>query len=143
MAILAWIVFEVLRTLAWDGHTTPEQLVFRSAGEMQKVWERDGGKADQMPKVDFEKETVLAVFAGEKSAGHTAKIELIVQGENDDKLIAFYRISAPAKEEPNAKKTCASHVAVIKKFAGTIHFLDANSAEGKEGLEQVKKKLKK
>lgn len=143
MQILAWIVIEVVRSLSWDTHTTPEQLVFRNKEEMQKVWEHDGGKADQMPKVDFEKETVVAVFAGEKTAGSSVKIELIAQGDGDDRLIVLYSVAAPEKEVKDAKKTCPSQVAVIKKFAGEINFLDAATPEGKEGLKTIKASLKK
>jgi hypothetical protein len=140
MAPIAWVLIEILRALSWESHTSAAEYVFNSKAEMQAVYLQDGGKEDRMPKVDFDNETVIAVFAGEKSGlGHRIKIDAIVRDEKDTTGIVVYTITAPEKENHGTQKSYPSHVVVVKKAKAKFTFLDSDSAKGKAVLDGLKK----
>ena len=99
MMMLALLVIEILRSLTWTGqHEAAGQQVFRTAAELEKAWVADGGDKAQLPAVDFEKEMVLAVFAGMKSSGgHGIQIEKVLKKQSDTKpkYYVLYRQTAP------------------------------------------------
>ncbi|HYF50804.1 MAG TPA: protease complex subunit PrcB family protein [Planctomycetota bacterium] len=143
MAEAAWVLLEILRAFSWETHTQPGQFVFRTKAEMLQMWQADGGKEDRMPKVDFEKESVIAVFAGEKSGtGHKIRVELIVAAKDDKSGFVVYKEYPPGADSRAAQKSYPNHIVVVKKTAATFKFLSADSAEGKQLLEASKKPAK-
>ena len=142
------VLLQILRVLAWAGpHKAAEGVCFRSQEEMARVWVADGGKAENRPKVDWEKEMVLALFAGEKpTGGFKVEIEKVIQVQVKDKkggretlrtkdLVVLYRGTAPA---PGAAATDAltypAHVVVVPKSEGQVLFFDVVSEPGKHYL---------
>ncbi|MCY3020404.1 MAG: protease complex subunit PrcB family protein [Planctomycetota bacterium] len=147
-------VLQIIGAVQWTPeHKKAEQLVFRSADEMAAVWMADGGKKEHMPQrynevgeirvfdegakkdqppgINFEKEMVLAVFAGEKpTGGHSVKIEKVVYGAAKKTVWVIYREKAP---EPGAGVTQAltypSHVVAVKKVEGEVRFVKAGTKE--------------
>jgi hypothetical protein len=140
---IAWVLMEILRAFSWETHTEPGQFVYRSRAEMLSAWQLDGGKEDRMPKVDFEKESVIAVFAGEKSGtGHKIRVELIVADKEDKSGVVVYKEFPPGADSRAAQKSYPNHIVVVKKTAAKFKFVTAESAEGKELLDAVKKPAK-
>ena len=137
-ALITWTLVAVLRVLAWGPqHKAEENLVFRTQAEMEKAWTADGGKAGEMPKVDWDKEMVLAAFMGEKATGgyriEIANVRLISADKKPRMLSALVRKKAPGKDEMVIQAlTYPAHVVVVPKTdAPLVEFLDADSAEGK------------
>ncbi|MGD0094676.1 MAG: protease complex subunit PrcB family protein, partial [Planctomycetota bacterium] len=95
-------VLHICGVVHWTpAHQKAECLVFHSAAEMTAVWLADGGQPEraprrydevgeirvftedkehpQPPQISFEKEMVVAVFAGQKpTGGYSVKIENVV-----------------------------------------------------------------
>ena len=143
-------------------HRQAECLVFRSAGEMSAVWVADGGKSgsvpqrydeigeirvftegkiqSQPPPIDFGKEMVVAVFAGQKpSGGYSVKIQEVVYAAAKKTVWVIYNETAPA---PGAITTQAltypSHVVAVQKVEGEVKFLKSDSEEARKIQEAVK-----
>ncbi len=144
MPVAAWVVLEIVRAFAWESHAGRGEYVFKTRDEMTRVWQQDGGKPDRMPKVDFEQELVLAVFAGQKQGtGHRIKIEAVAKPEKGKDGIVLYRETAPKGENRAAQVTYPNHVVVIKKVDAEFKFIDIETADGQkivQALEQAAKK---
>src|SRR5687767_9343290 len=105
---IIWTLVQILGFITWSPeHQRAGQFVFQTQDEMAKVWIADGGKKEETPQrydevgelrvddlkavknkevpvIDFTKNTVVAIFAGEKNAGpHTIKIEKIAHAETE------------------------------------------------------------
>lgn len=142
----AAVLVSILRALTWPAaHKDAGALVFRSQEELQKVWVADGGKADELPKVDWDQEMVLAVFMGEKpTGGFSVRIEKVVRlaGGEPETLAAICRCRSPgADEEVTQALTCPAHVVVVPRFKGKVTFPDAD-AETAQKIEELLKKNK-
>lgn len=143
MTMIALLVIEILRSLTWTGqHEVAGQQVFRTAAELEKAWVADGGDKAQLPAVDFEKEMVLAVFAGQKNTGgHSIQIEKILKKQSDTnpKYYVLYRQTAPP---PDAMVTQVleypAHVVVVPKVTGEVMFFPVDSPQGQQLLKQAK-----
>jgi hypothetical protein len=139
MTAIALVVLQILRILAWAGaHEQPGQFAWRTAAEFEKAWVADGGAKENLPAVDFEKEMVLAVFAGMKNTGgYGITIEKVAT--KPGKVYVLYRETAPL---PDGMVTMAitypSHVVVVPKTAGEVMFVPANSPAGQEILGRLK-----
>src|SRR5690349_15031772 len=99
MGNMMWLLISVLRVLTWPEHHAAESVVFDSPEGMAAVWLADGGKPADVPQVDFDKETVLALFGGE---GHGEKVEIqsvrLMQAGNDfprNTVVVLYKVIAP------------------------------------------------
>jgi hypothetical protein len=140
MAAVAWAMMEILRAFSWQSHAAPGEFVMTTKAEMQTMWERDGGKEAQMPKVDFDKETVIAVFGGEKNgSGYRIHIDLVVHDKDDTQGIVVYRETEPGADSRAAQKSYPNHVVVVPKTAAKFKFVTAESPEGKDLIEKSKK----
>jgi hypothetical protein len=138
-ATVAWVLCEIIRSFAWESHQAPGQMVFQNKGEMARVWVTDGGKEDRMPKVDFEKETVIAIFAGPKNGtGHRVRIEAVIQTEDQKEGIVLHKTFLPGEGERASQMTYPNHVVVIRKSTAPFRFVAAESEEGKKLLESMK-----
>ena len=136
-ALITWTLVAVLRVLAWGPqHKAEENLVFRTHEEMQKAWTADGGKAEEMPKVDWDKEMVLAAFMGEKkTGGYRIEISKVAVDAptNLAKMAVLVRKTAPGKGDMVTEAlTYPTHLAVVPKMEAQVWFLDADSKEGKQ-----------
>lgn len=139
MTTMTWIVVAILRTLTWaPSHSEAQQLLIETHEQMCTQWNLDGGSTEhkeELPKVDFNKESLVAIFAGTKpTPGYVVVIKSIEYSQEDKTLRVVYAVTTP---DPKAMHEDAiSHpycVAVIKKYevAKTV-FIDQDSPEGKE-----------
>jgi hypothetical protein len=115
------------------GHHKTEQLVFRTKEEMRKVWVADRGKEAALPlvtpedatggakdrEVDFDKEMVAAVFAGQMACHCGIRIERVLP-EGDGVVVEFRGYSWNSGVAP--PPACPCQVVVIDKVAGKVRF---------------------
>lgn len=126
MGEAALAILEILRALTWSHpHAKAEQLVFRSQDELAKVWVADGGKKEDLPKVDFEKEMAIAVFAGEKpNSGYGVKIEKVAVDQDTKVLDVLFNESAPDPGKMYAQVlSYPCQVVVVKRTEGKVNFV--------------------
>jgi TPR repeat protein len=134
MSPIAWVLVSIVHTFSWGNHQSAAELVFDSRAAMLNVWTADGGREDQMPGVDFEKEMVLAVFAGPKNgSGYKIKIQQVIKAEKGNQVIALYQTTEPEGNPVGTKTTYPNHVVSIQKIENAnVKFLDLESDEGKK-----------
>jgi|GEM_PF-5203905 len=138
----AW-EFRTLRMVEWrPQHFAAEQFAFQTREQLARVWKSDGGAIAGVPYIDNEKETALAIFAGEKvSGGYGVKIEWYDAFEHTEPgakpagkpntYLFGYRVTAPAKDALTTQAiTFPSHVVVVPKITGSIKFIDVESEIG-------------
>jgi len=140
---VAIILLSILRVLDWSPvHKTAENLLLKDAASLEKVWLADGGKKEELPKVDFDKEMVVAVFAGAKEKPVRVSIERVVL--NEDKLAVLYSVvEKGAQEEDKAVRPNVQVVVVEKKEVKETFFFDHDTADGKDFDKQLKALLEK
>jgi len=114
----------------WKGSNAAQEKPKRVVVENQKGWEEVWSSMEgnvqpkpETPKIDFSKNTVIAVFMGmRKSGGYSVKITSI---EEKDKLVVVVKESDPP---PDAMVTMALtspyHVVVIPKTRKAIEFVN-------------------
>ena len=113
-----------LETIARDsmsGVDLPRQAVVRNDNEWSALWQQHGG-AKPLPKVDFTKRTVVAVFLGSRpSAGYG--VEVIRTRQQGKTLVVEWRELPPAADSLLAQViTSPAHLVSIPKFDGEIAF---------------------
>ena len=66
-------------------------IVVQTAADWKKLWdEHAAGKAAPMPEVDFSKESVVAVFAGERrSGGYRIAVEVLADPKTDAVTVLY------------------------------------------------------
>jgi len=156
-------VLQIVGTVNWTpAHKKAECCMFRSADEMAQVWVADGGDKERMPRrydeigeirvfdeagkkerprgINFDKDMVLAVFAGEKpTGGYGVKIEKVVHAAAKKTVWVIYSERTP---EPGSAVTQAltypSHVVAVRKVEGEVKFVKADSPQAKEIEKDVK-----
>jgi uncharacterized protein (TIGR03067 family) len=110
-----------------SGETKPEQIVVRTEKEWALVWKKSQDSRELLtpPKVDFDKEMVLAVFLGSKpSGGHAIAITEVAC----DKLEMSVQVRTTLPTGNGAvelKETRPYCLVVVQRFDGVISFLRA------------------
>ncbi|HLX61269.1 MAG TPA: hypothetical protein VKX17_08305 [Planctomycetota bacterium] len=133
----------ILRRLNWpDKHHKNEYWVFENPDGTQykQIWKDDGGKEADLPKVDFTKETVIALFIdSKKTHGHRIKIEKVFEcGDAEAQLLGvLYRETAE-----DTGTVMPNDVVVIKGPAmgkdTRFEAVEMSSTRGKELLAPLK-----
>jgi hypothetical protein len=115
------------------GHHKKEQMVFKTKEEMHKVWLADRGNEATLPyftpegatgatkprEVDFDKEMVVAVFAGQAQCHCGIRIERVLP-KGDGVVVEFREYSWNSGVAP--PPTCPCQVVVVDKVAGKVEF---------------------
>lgn len=119
------VKFETLGKAQTSEHQEERNYVISTGEEWGKLWDKITGptaKASPVP-VDFEKETVLAVFQGQKgSAGYVIEITKIIKVDNN--LEVFVTKTSPGKSCLTAAViTAPYHIVKIEKFGGEVKFI--------------------
>ncbi len=130
-----FVLLEILRTLAWPGqHEQPGQSAYRTPDEFKAAWVADGGAPADLPKVDFDREMVLAVFSGQKNTGgHAVKIEQVI--DNGSAVVAIFRMTSPGPDDMVTQAlTYPSSVVVVPKRESPVTFIAADSPAAAELL---------
>jgi hypothetical protein len=89
-----------VRTGAQSNIQKPEQVVVRSEAEWQALWKRHSAskvQAEDVPKVDWSREMVLAVFLGSRSTGGYS-VKIVDAREVNGKLEVRTEQRSPAPD---------------------------------------------
>ena len=107
------------------GYTEPVRLVIKTEDQWKEVWEKVHRlrlPRLELPKIDFEKEMVLAVFMGKQTSGGY-EIEIIKIIKIEEGIIAVVKEKEPP---PDSLRTMALtqpyHIVVIKRFSLPVKF---------------------
>jgi hypothetical protein len=136
------VKIEVLRTLDWAGQQK-EAGNFRISDEkkLKEVWQASGGELAHLPKVDFETEEVLAVFAGEKpSSGYGVEIIGVFRrprGDTLPQIKVFYRLTKPPADGFQATVLTYPATAVVIPRFEKSEFVFLNAEEDADGRELI------
>jgi hypothetical protein len=131
MSIAMWAIFEILRTVAWPDHRVAEQMMYINQRDFAAAWRADGGRKSKVPQVDFDKETVLAVFAGPRYGGGI-RIENVRQVRAGNAfppgtiLVLYRQFDEPVSET----LTSPSHVVAVERIEDPVIFVDADTDNG-------------
>jgi hypothetical protein len=109
------------------GVEKPAQLIIRDAKAWADLWakiHRNVEPKPALPEVDFEKQTVVAVFAGTKpTGGYSIRIRDIRHDAKADKLLVFVEETSPPPGSITIQVlTQPYHVVVIPKTDKEIEF---------------------
>ena len=114
-------------TIAGDsmsGIDLPRQAVARTESEWSALWQQHAG-AKPLPKVDFARRTVVAVFLGSRpSAGYRVEISGTRQ-EGKTLIVEWREVRPPADSLLAQVLTSPAHLVSIPKFDGEITFAKA------------------
>ena len=115
---------EVIARDNMSGVDLPRQAVARTESEWSALWQQHAG-GKPLPKVDFTKRTVLAVFLGSRpSAGFSA--EITATRQEGKTLIVEWRELRPGRDSMVAQVITSPALLVsIPKFDGDIKFAKA------------------
>ena len=113
---------ETIVTDTMSGIDSPRQVVARNDKEWTALWQQHAGPAKALPKVDFSKRTVVAVFLGSRpSAGY--RVEVSGTRRDGKALVVTWREIPPARDSLLAQViTSPAHLVSIPKFDGEITF---------------------
>lgn len=120
----------VIRTLlqgSQSGIRKAQREVVKSQAEWEKLWKqhlstRIQDRAPEPPKVDWEKERVLAVFLGARpTGGYALRIEGIKPEKG--KLVVFLSERKPAPNDIVTQAfTAPFHMVAVPKFSGEVEW---------------------
>ena len=96
-AVLALLPFVSIGQGTASGVIDRREVVVQSEQQWQKLWNEHSPGGAPPPPVDFTKELVVGVFAGERpTAGH--EVEIVRVERESGGLSVVYRIESPAKD---------------------------------------------
>lgn len=99
----------------------PRQAVARSDAEWAALW-KSHDYDRPMPKVDFAKEMVVAVFMGSRPTAGFG-VEIVGTAVRDGTLVVSYREALPPPGAITAQIiTSPAHIVAVAKHAGTVRF---------------------
>jgi hypothetical protein len=124
--------FETIDQGFYSSISEKNTYVINSLEEWQNIWSQaysNQTPEPELPAIDFEKETVIAVFAGEfPSGGYEVEIDRL--DEYDDVVIATFVITSPG---PACGTTDALtqpfHIVKTKKTDKEISFVEGNDVD--------------
>jgi hypothetical protein len=156
-------VLHICGAVHWTpAHKKAECLVFHSGDELATAWLADGGrrgsapvrydevgemrvfaeggKEPPPPPINFEKEMVVAVFAGQKpTGGYSVKVEKVVYAAGRKTVWVVYSEKAPGPDAMTTQVlTYPSHVVAVTKVEGEVKFVKSESEEARKLEEMLK-----
>ena len=107
------------------GYAEPERLVISSEGLWRQVWEKVHSTRHprpELPEVDFEKDTVLAAFMGQRrSGGYSTEITEITK--TAEAVVVEIKEQGPDPESDRIMAlTQPYHLVLIKRFSLPVRF---------------------
>lgn len=92
------MVFKDIAKGSYCSHVKEAAYVIKSTEEFAKVWEKFGANM-VTPEIDFSKDMVIAVFAGQfNTGGYSVTIEKITETKNG--FTIFIKTTSPPKDSP-------------------------------------------
>src|SRR5689334_21222345 len=118
---LAGAIFAVAGT--YSNIRTPKNVVIRDQKTFSAVWKEHIGMGETpMPKVDFKKYDVIAVFIGPKpTGGFSVKIDDVKRGKTDAVVIATLAKPGPGTSTTQAF-TYPYAMKAVPKLPATVNF---------------------
>lgn len=115
------VKFETLGKAQTSEHQEERNYVVNNVEQWRELWDKITGPSGRVP-VDFQGETVLAVFQGQRgSAGYVIEITKIVKVDNS--LEVFVTETSPGSSCLTAQViTAPYHIVKIEKFTGEVRF---------------------
>ena len=117
-----------IRTLAkgaFSGFQKETYLVVTNQTQWAEVWKKNSAQqtpAKPLPKVDFEKETVLLAAAGQKQTGGHS-IEIVRIDEIADKTAVIIKVTAPRPGGFSIQAlTAPFHIVAVPRIKGPVLF---------------------
>jgi hypothetical protein len=100
---------------------SPRTVVARTQSEWEALWKVHAPSRD-IPKVDFEREMVVAVFGGSRNtAGYS--VQVVGTEEQGSVLVVRYRETTPRPAAILAQVVTFPHqIVAIPKYGGTVRF---------------------
>ncbi len=119
----------------WKGHncgyTEPSRLVIKTGDQWREIWKKVNAlklPRPELPKIDFEKEMVVAIFMGERSSGGY-KIEIINIIKTEKQIVIEVEEEEPPPESLRTMAlTQPYHIVVIKRYPLPVVFSKLGSA---------------
>ena len=110
-----------------SGETSKQRLAIRTAQAWKAVWEktyRNVSSPPEVPKVDFTKDMILAVFMGQKSTGGHS-VQIVKVSKTDKGLKTHVReISPKPVDIVTQALTSPFHLVIISSVEGDVIFVD-------------------
>lgn len=126
------LAFETLSKQTNLQYVKKKEHVLRTQAEWEKLWkqmhqvegqrEQSSGRLPDLPKVDFTRQMVIAVFQGQKpSGGYSIEITKLVR--NNGKLEVFVEETSPGKDCFTIQIiTYPHHIVVVDKSTDPLRF---------------------
>jgi len=120
------VAFETLKQDVYGGMVASKFMIIKNEKDLDLVYSSINKSRTpelEMPTIDFDKETIIALFLGEKnSGGHSIAVEQIMNV--NDKVNVVYRITSPkAGEMVTSVMTQPYCIIKIPKTSKEIVFL--------------------
>lgn len=118
-----------MRTLAWgttSGMREPLEVVVRDASAWQALWRRHAG-ASGVPEVDFQREMVVAVFAGAAGTRRTVRITRVDRAGG--RLVVLYVLqeTRPLPPGEGVPGSAAYHIVAVPRSPLPVVFQRAKT----------------
>ncbi len=119
------VPFTTLDRGAMSAIDRPRQVVVRTQGDWETLW-KEHAPARPVPKVDFTRQMVIAVFAGTRpTAGYDVAIKAI-RAEGDG-LVVDCVLAEPGKDMMVAQVITAPYdIVATERREGTVRFATTN-----------------
>ncbi len=115
------VSFETIDKGSSSGIETEERLVIETAADWDVLWTKHmslRSPAPSLPKVDFSRETVIAVFSGLKSTGGYS-VEITGITTSDNELVIQYQETEPGPDDMVTEaETQPFHIIKIERVEG-------------------------
>jgi hypothetical protein len=115
------VPMQTLNADMMSGVSRAEQVVARTPGEWQAVWQRHA-PGRQAPAVDFNKNMVVAVFLGSRPSGGY-QVQITGVRMEADALVVQWSEQQPGRDQVAAQlMTAPSHIVTVPRHAGEVRF---------------------
>ncbi len=117
---------------SYSGYPKAARLAIYNAEEWKGIWEKVNAlrlPKPELPKINFEKEMVIAVFMGERhSGGYSIEITSILKTEKE--IVAAVEEKEPSPESLRTLAlTSPYHIVVIKKYPLAVNFQSPQNSQ--------------
>jgi hypothetical protein len=115
--------FRTIDSGAQSNIDSPRQAVARTPAEWDALWRAHSGPGRRgAPTIDFDRETVVAVFLGSRPTGGFS-VAIVSATERDGTLVVAYNEASPQPGAIVAQVlTFPYHIVAVPKHAGPVTF---------------------
>lgn len=111
-----------------------ESRVIETSAEWRRFWSEHETTGATPPAVDFSREQVLAVFAGDcPSEGHSLRIRAVLERHDGSREVRYERARPGPGDSPRAVPTRPFHLIRAPRSSGPVAFLATGDVESLSG----------